>query len=162
MDADHFERLGQLSGYVIDFRRLALTRDQVEEHDLPPNPVKEADTRSAEYEEEHGGGCWELDALDPSIIGRLVNDGIKSVIDLEEWNKGLAAEEAIQNKLREELKAFAENFVCDIGYGKDRDRTIKVQRWGDLQAERKQMMEEASVLLGLKQPFVSYRRPRGP
>jgi hypothetical protein len=30
MDADHFERLGQLSGYVIDFRRLALTRDQVE------------------------------------------------------------------------------------------------------------------------------------
>jgi hypothetical protein len=123
MDADHFERLGQLSGYAIDFRRLALTMDQVEEYDLPPNLVKDTDSRSAEYEEEHGEGCWELDALDPSIISGLVDDGIKSVIDLEQWNKGLAVEEAVQNKIRDELKALAENFVCDIGdigYGKAR------------------------------------------
>jgi hypothetical protein len=165
MDADHFERLGQLSGYAIDFRRLALTRDQVEEYDLPPNMVKDTDSRSREYEEDHGDGCWELDALDPEIISGLVDDGIKSVIDLEQWKKGLAVEEAVKDKIREELKAVAENFVCDIGdigYGKVRDRTIKVKRWNELQAERKaerkQTSEDIRILLGLAPPTVIRRR----
>jgi hypothetical protein len=115
MDVDHFERLGQLSGYAIDFRRLALTKEQIEEYDLPPNLVKDTDSRSAGYEEEHGDGCWELDALDPSIISGLVDQGIRSVIDLEQWEKGLAYEEAVQNKLREDMKALVENYVFDIG-----------------------------------------------
>jgi hypothetical protein len=38
-----------------------------------PLLVKEADSRSAGYEEEHGDGCWELDALDPEIIAGLVS-----------------------------------------------------------------------------------------
>jgi hypothetical protein len=163
MDADHFERLGQLSGYAIDFRRLALTKEQIEEYDLPPNMVKDTDSRSTGYEEEHGDGCWELDALDPEVIAGLVNNAIKSVIDLEQWEKGKAVEEAVQNKLEADLKAFAKDYVCDIGdigvgYGKVRDRTIKVQRWDELKADKKQEFEDIRVLLGLKQQPIIRRR----
>jgi hypothetical protein len=164
MDDDHFERLGQLSGYAIDFRRLALTKEQIEEYDLPPNMVKDTDSRSAGYEEDHGDGCWELDALDPSIISGLIDQGIRSVIDLDQWEKGLAYEEAVGNKLEADMKALAKNYVFDIGdigdigYGKVRDRTIKVQRWDELKADKKQEFEDIRVLLGLKHQPVIRRR----
>jgi hypothetical protein len=164
MDADHFERLGQLSGYAIDFRRLALTKEQIEEYDLPPNLVKDTDSRSAGYEEEHGDGCWELDALDPSIISGSVDQGIRSVIDLEQWEKGLAYEEAVQNKLREDMKALVENYVFDIGdigdlgYGKARDRTIKVQRWDEFKSDKEQRFQELrAAVIGLTQPVIRRR-----
>jgi hypothetical protein len=101
--------------------------------------------------------------LDPEVIAGLVNDAIKSVIDLEQWEKGKAYEEAVQNKLEADLKAFAKDYVCDIGdigvgYGKVRDRTIKVQRWDELQADKKQEFEDIRVLIGLKQPPVIRRR----
>jgi hypothetical protein len=162
MDADHYKRLGQLSGYEIEIRRLALTKDQVEEHRLPSNPVKRTDTRSRDYELEHGGGCWELDALDPSIIAGLVEREIESVIDRKEWNKGLAAEREVKDK----LLAVAQDFDDDTS-SKERGK-IEVKRWDELQAE---IYAEARELLGLvvqppsspwQQPpgFVSYRRRR--
>jgi hypothetical protein len=61
--------------------------------------------------------------------------------------QGQAAEEAVKDKIREELKTLADNFVCDIPqYGKDRDRTIKVRRWDELQADKKQEFEDVRVL----------------
>jgi hypothetical protein len=76
----------------------------------------------------------------------------------------LAYEEAVQNKLREDMKALVENYVFDIGdigdigYGKERDRTIKVQQWDELQSDKKQEFEDVRVLLGLKRPPVIRRR----
>ena len=101
--------------------------------------------------------------MDPEVIAGLVNDAIKSVIDLEQWEKGKAVEEAVVNKINEALKSLAENFVRDIGdigvgYGKDRDRTIKVQRWDELQANKKQEFEDVRILIGLKQPPIIRRR----
>jgi hypothetical protein len=162
MDADHYMRLGQLSGYEIEIRRLALTKEQVEEHRLPPNPVKKADSRSQSYELLHGGGCWELDALDPSIIAGLVRREIESVIDREEWDKGLAAEREVKDK----LLAIAEDFDDDTSTKRKERGPIQIKRWDEAQAE---MLADFRATLGIvvqppKSPwspppgFVSYRR----
>ena len=68
-------------------QRIALTRDQIEMFSLPPQPVKAADARATAYESVHGSGVWELDALPPDELGRLVQSAIESFIDPEAWNE---------------------------------------------------------------------------
>lgn len=54
---------------------LALTRDQVERYRLPRIPVKDSDRRKTRFEEHHGAGAVELDALEalqPDTLARLV------------------------------------------------------------------------------------------
>lgn len=53
----------------IEVRRLALNWDQIEEHRPPPNPAKETDSRFDRYVAEYGDESWELDALNPQMIG---------------------------------------------------------------------------------------------
>jgi hypothetical protein len=53
MPDDVSKRLGLLCERKIDVRCIALTREQVEEHRLPPTLVKDSDSRSDEYKEEH-------------------------------------------------------------------------------------------------------------
>jgi hypothetical protein len=59
---------------VVD--RIALNMDQVEEYDPPPNPAKLTDSRGENYVELYGRNSWELDALEPTVLGELIADGI--------------------------------------------------------------------------------------
>lgn len=65
----------------ITVQRIALTMEQVEEHEPPPNPTKEADPRSDDYIAEFGETCWELDALDPALLVQLIRDTIETHLD---------------------------------------------------------------------------------
>ena len=42
----------------------------------PPNPAKLSDSRSASYVETYGYESWELDALEPTVLGQLIQDAI--------------------------------------------------------------------------------------
>lgn len=87
MTRDNKKRIETLSwGVPIEVRRIALNMDQIEEHRPPPNPAKTTDSRATGYIERFGLSSWELDALDPSIIGDLVEAEIKDLIDPEVWN----------------------------------------------------------------------------
>ena len=71
MDQDMEGRLHKYSGGTLDYdtleiTRLALTMDQVKEHQPPPNPTKTADSRSQSYIDEFGTECWELGRPGPS------------------------------------------------------------------------------------------------
>lgn len=61
--------------------RIALTMDQVEELEPPPNPTKTTDPRSTGYIEEYGDESWELDALPPEYIDDLVREKILELRD---------------------------------------------------------------------------------
>jgi hypothetical protein len=77
----------------IDVRRIALTMEQIEEHNPPPSFVKEGDPRTSGYLEQFGTDeCWELDALPPDIIDALIRDEIESMIVRSRWNKARAQE----------------------------------------------------------------------
>ena len=63
---------------------IALTRDQVEQYDLPRIPIKDSDKRATNFEEKHGEGAVELDALEalyPGSLASIVNEAIGEFID---------------------------------------------------------------------------------
>jgi hypothetical protein len=68
MTRDLTGRLHLYAGEYVEVRRVALTIEQVEEYNPPPNPAKEKDSRFAKYAAQFGTDSWELDALSPAVI----------------------------------------------------------------------------------------------
>ncbi|MGZ2374917.1 hypothetical protein ACVI3U_002820 [Sinorhizobium medicae] len=93
MTRDNRDRLAMFARHGVKVIRLALNMDQIEEYGPPPNPAKETDSRAAGYIEQFGESSWELDALEPTVIERLIEDAIKADLDMDEWNARKAAEE---------------------------------------------------------------------
>jgi hypothetical protein len=106
MSRDITDRLQLFTGKSLNFERLALNMDQVEEYQPPPNPAKITDSRADAYIAEFGSESWELDALEPSVLAQLVRDAIEKVIDQDKMDE--ATEE--QNRHRETLSLVAKRF----------------------------------------------------
>lgn len=96
MTRDNADRLLMFARREVEVRRLALNRDQIEAYSPPPNPAKETDARFTTYAEEHGDESWELDALDPPVIERLIQDALDQIIDRSKWDQSAETED--QNK----------------------------------------------------------------
>lgn len=82
MVRDIQERL-ELFGARLEVRKIALTREQVEEHDPPPNPAKMTDPRAAQYVAEHGDTSWEVDALPPDVLNDVIREHLDELVDDE-------------------------------------------------------------------------------
>ena len=100
------------NGIVKDFRvdvevvPIALTMDQIEEHQPPPNPAKVKDPRSTGYIDTFGAVSWELDALPPKALNRLVEREMMHRIDVDLFEKRVKKEEEDKNRLTELIKGF--------------------------------------------------------
>ena len=96
------ERVQMYSGGEIDFRRIALTLEQIEEHNPPPNFVKETDSRTKWYIDNFGTeDCWELDALKPSVVDALIRAHVDPLIDKAAWDKTMETEKDHKSTLME-------------------------------------------------------------
>ena len=100
MTRDNEERLSMFARNGVDVRRLALNMDQVEEHNPPPNPAKETDSRASGYIERFGGESWELDALEPTILDGLIRDNVNGLIERAKWDRASEAEAANREALQ--------------------------------------------------------------
>lgn len=98
--------VGAELGFEWEYRRIGLTREQVEQHALPPNPVKESHPNAKEYERERGPHSWELDALDASVVADLVTKEIESYKDPAVWRRIAETEAAVRAGFRERLGAW--------------------------------------------------------
>lgn len=79
----------------INFRRIALTLDQVDEYKPPANFVKETDSRTKWYVDKfETEDCWELDALSPKVVDALIREHVDPLIDKEAWDKTMELEKA--------------------------------------------------------------------
>ena len=109
------EYLDLLVGQHVDMRHIALTLDQItagygDGEPLPPDPVKSTDPRAEKYikhlaERGLDAGAWEMDALPPADLHRLIVDEIKSLRDEDLWQQVEDAEKEQQaaiEKLAEE------------------------------------------------------------
>lgn len=69
----------------VKFKRIALTPEQIEEHNLPHSPeaLKEADSRSKKHIEAFGRLAVELDALSPNVLTNLIHTAIQEEIDID-------------------------------------------------------------------------------
>jgi hypothetical protein len=90
----------------IEFKRIALNMDQIEEQQPPPNPAKTTDSRFEAYMQEHGDESWELDALTPEYLSSLVETNVKEHIDTDTWEE----REAEISRIRERLEDTAARF----------------------------------------------------
>lgn len=99
MDRDIVERLEMFSNGRLAVRRLALLMEQIEELNPPENPAKLSDSRAAGYIAEFGYSSWELDAVEPTELARLVREAVTSLRDEDLWLEAVAREEAMRLQL---------------------------------------------------------------
>lgn len=92
MVRDVQDRLGMF-GATIDVRKLALTMTQVRKYSPPPNPAKITDSRAAAYIEKFGPHSWEVDALPPNRLAKIIRDEFEDVVDMTLMNKVKEREE---------------------------------------------------------------------
>jgi hypothetical protein len=116
MTRDNRDRLAMFTRQGVEVRRLALNMDQVERYRPPPNFAKETDTRYAAYAKQFSAGCWELDALDPTVIADLIRSEVEGLIEATAWNSAKAQEDANRVLLSEASRNWAkvEDFLASV------------------------------------------------
>jgi hypothetical protein len=88
------------------FRRVALNMDQIEEQQPPPNPAKQTDARFQSYSEKYGTESWELDALQPSYLVKLVRETVEEHVDKEAWSARKREIETIRKAIKQVASDF--------------------------------------------------------
>lgn len=81
-----------LTDSALEIRRIALNMNQIEQYDPPPNPAKFKDPRAKKYVELWGTESWELDALPPDVLVRLIQGEIRDLRDDELWSAASVSE----------------------------------------------------------------------
>ena len=95
-------------GLDFQVKRLALNMDQVEELNPPENPTKLSDSRSSGYVAKFGYSSWELDALPPDMLGRLIEEEVFVLRDDERWEAAVAKQEHDRELLTTASERWAE------------------------------------------------------
>ena len=85
----------------INFKRLAITEEQIDEYGLEKQEL----IKKVDYSKKWTGGVVELDALSSDILGTLVNDAIIPHIDQEEWDKLKVIEKDEKEIMRQIIQA---------------------------------------------------------
>jgi hypothetical protein len=98
----------ELFGLRLSIKRVALTMDQIRQYEPPPNYAKASDSRSEGYVEQYGTECWELDALDPSVIQSVVEDAVQEQVTSRE---SFAARKEERKEQRERLGEVSDRWT---------------------------------------------------
>lgn len=88
-------------GVTVKVIPIALTMQQIEEFNPPPNPAKITDPRANDYIAEHGNTSWEVDALDPDTLHKILRENIEKLIDMDKFNAVVKQEEEDKQRLEE-------------------------------------------------------------
>lgn len=100
MSRDIGDRLDIFCGGVkVD--RIALTMEQVDKYNPPPNPAKTTDSRFVAYILAHGKESWELDALEPTVLSALIEKTVLSYREPKQWARAVRAERACRARLKQ-------------------------------------------------------------
>ncbi len=91
--------------------RVALNMDQVRQMRLQSSPAKSKDTRIGDYFRQFGTkDTWELAAVEPRTMVKLVRDAVEALVDREKWNEDKARED----EGRAELQKFADTYGQEV------------------------------------------------
>lgn len=112
MTRDIADRLSLFCGESIRVERIALTIDQVRAFSPPPNPAKLTDSRIGGYLREFGSSSWELDALRPDVLVKLVRDTVLSHRDDDKWDECVREQEQHRQELQQVVDRWAAVREC--------------------------------------------------
>jgi len=111
---DAVRSLRDLWGVDVDYCRVGVTREQIEELELHTdfNPAKETSSRIESFKERTGGtDTWEVEALEPGYLREKVRDAIMANMDQEIYDECIAQE--IRDA--EELAEYRSQIVTEMG-----------------------------------------------
>jgi hypothetical protein len=106
MVRDIRDRLQEFGVPNLEVKKLALTMSQIRRFNPPPNPAKVTDSRAAAYIAKHGDSSWELDALPPRELNRIVEKAILEVVDVKAMSAVIRREDAERERV---TKAIAKS-----------------------------------------------------
>ena len=99
MTRDIQERL-EMFGADVYVKRVALTMNQVTTYNPPPNPAKITDSRCGKYIDQYGEESWELDALEPQMLTKLITNEVTALRDDAIYQAICDREEAEKRELQ--------------------------------------------------------------
>ncbi len=111
MTRDIQERLNMF-GANVHVERVALTMNQVNTYNPPPNPAKITDSRCGKYIDQYGDESWELDALQPQMLVNLITSEVTALRDDEIYRAVCDREK----QEKEELQKLADHYIAAISY----------------------------------------------
>jgi len=100
---DRCDEIGENEPSIITVKRIALNMDQIKKLKPPENPAKITDSRAAQYIIRYGRSSWELDAIEPAHLAKLVMKAVTDLLDFALFAKN----ENKQEKGRKTLLKFA-------------------------------------------------------
>ncbi len=106
MTRDIEERLNDCFGVEVAVKRIALNIEQIEHFSPPPNPAKLTDSRCHNYIKKFGRLSWELDALSPITLTKLISSEVNEYTN----NELLQELQQEQQKGRNLLKTCSEKW----------------------------------------------------
>lgn len=109
MVRDIRDRLEGFGVEDVEVIHIAITREQIDEYNPPPNPAKVTDPRAGEYIAQHGDTSWEVDALNPETLHELLVNEIGELIDRDKYEAVLEQEGEDKEKLREFVEQYRRN-----------------------------------------------------
>lgn len=86
MTRDLRDRTVDVFGVGITVLRIALNMNQIEEFRPPPNPTKLTDSRAGGYIAQFGLSSWELDALEPAYMSKIIRENVWLHCNREKWD----------------------------------------------------------------------------
>lgn len=107
----------------VEVRRIALNLDQVQALSLPPNPAKLSDARARAYVAQYGRESWELDALSPQYIERLIEEAVMDLTD----ESCLKARQDKQKTGKKSIELISNNYDVALGAVLDQDRNDDIE-----------------------------------
>lgn len=93
-------------GITVDVTKLALNPDQVKRWKLPPNPAKMSDSRASGFVDKHGSNSYEVDAIPPKDLQKMVRGAIIDLMDMQAYDAVKAKEEELKEKLSEAVEGM--------------------------------------------------------
>lgn len=96
--------LFEVDDFVVE--KLALNPDQIKKWNLPPNPLKSdasgrlTDSRGLGFQAEHGDESYEVDAIPPKDLQKMIRSAIMEHMDMDKYQKILDEEAELTAKLK--------------------------------------------------------------
>ncbi|MES2287290.1 MAG: hypothetical protein V4547_16480 [Bacteroidota bacterium] len=98
-------------GCPVEVKRIALMEHQVLAWKLPPAPAKVTDSRTMNWD---GLGQVELDAVEPNVLRKLVDDAVAEYFDQKLYSELLTQASREKAVYQKELKEFVIQLASDI------------------------------------------------
>lgn len=96
-------------GAHLEVDKVALTMRQVTRYSPPPNPAKVTDPRADAYIKKFGDKSWEVDALPPEVLRRVIEGRLEELVDPRAMERIKAEEQLDKQQLRDAVRSIMES-----------------------------------------------------